>query len=110
MNEKAPKEEWGVDFDGKTPKGPYTLVLVLKLLDPVNMDRFAFVTARLEDSIDEHQHAIEQADKRVKEAALAVIAAEVELPQLIEELQAVHARWCTLHAQLYWFARGWPSD
>jgi hypothetical protein len=58
--------------------------------------------AGLETSIDEHQYAIEQADKQVNEAALAVIAAEVDLPHLIEELQAAHARWCTLHAQLYW--------
>jgi hypothetical protein len=58
--------------------------------------------ARLEASIDEHQYAIEQADEQVNEAALAVIAAEVELPHLIEELQAAHARWCALHARLYW--------
>jgi hypothetical protein len=35
----------------------------------------------------------------VNEAALAVIVAEVELLHLIEELQAAHARWCTLHAR-----------
>jgi hypothetical protein len=48
--------------------------------------------ARLEASIEEHQYEIEQADKQVNEAALAVIAAEVGLPHLIEELQAAHAR------------------
>jgi hypothetical protein len=58
--------------------------------------------AGLEASIDEHQYAIEQADKKVNEAALAVIVAEVELPHVIKELQAAHARWCTLHARLYW--------
>jgi hypothetical protein len=58
--------------------------------------------ARLEASIDEHEYAIEQADKQVNEAALAVIVAEVELPHLIGELQAAHARWCALHARLYW--------
>jgi hypothetical protein len=58
--------------------------------------------AELGASIDEHQDAIEQADKQVNEAARAVIAAEVDRPRLIEELQAAHARWCTLHAQLYW--------
>jgi hypothetical protein len=57
--------------------------------------------AGLEASIDEHQYAIEQADKQVNEAALAVIAAEVDRPHLIEELQAAHARWCSLHARLY---------
>jgi hypothetical protein len=31
-----------------------------------------------------------------------VIAAEVDKPRLIEELHAAHARWCALHAQLYW--------
>ena len=58
--------------------------------------------ARLEASIDEHEYAIEQADKQVNEAALAVIVAEVDRPHLIEELHKAHARWCTLHAQLYW--------
>jgi hypothetical protein len=43
MNQAAPREEWGVGLDGK-PQGPYVLVLVLKLLNPLNMDRFAFVT------------------------------------------------------------------
>jgi hypothetical protein len=58
--------------------------------------------AQLEASIDEHQYAIEQANKQADKAALTVIAAEVEPPRLIEELQAAHARLCTLHAQLYW--------
>jgi hypothetical protein len=53
-------------------------------------------------SIDEHHYTIEQANKQANEAALAVIAAEVDKPRLIEELHAVHARWGTLHAQLYW--------
>jgi hypothetical protein len=43
MNENAPKEEWGVDLNGK-PAGPYQRVLVLKLLDAKTMDRYAFVT------------------------------------------------------------------
>jgi hypothetical protein len=43
MNRAAPREEWGVDLNGQ-PQGPYTLVLVLKLLDARTMDRFAFVT------------------------------------------------------------------
>jgi hypothetical protein len=58
--------------------------------------------AQLETSIDEHQYVIAQANKQANEAALAVIAAEVDRPRLIEELQAAHARWGTLHAQLYW--------
>jgi hypothetical protein len=57
---------------------------------------------QLETSIDEHQYVIEQANKQANEAALAVIAAEVDRPRLIEELHAAHARWCTLHARLYW--------
>jgi hypothetical protein len=44
MNEQAPREQWGADFQGN-PAGPYTLVLVLKLLDPTNMERFAFITS-----------------------------------------------------------------
>src|SRR5262249_1156044 len=44
MNEKTPREEWGTGLDGK-PQGPYSLVLVLKLLDPISMDRFAFITS-----------------------------------------------------------------
>jgi hypothetical protein len=45
MNEAAPREEWSPDpyNDGKM-KGPYVLVLVLKLIDLVTLDRFAFVT------------------------------------------------------------------
>jgi hypothetical protein len=54
--------------------------------------------AQLESSIEAHQYVIAQANK----AALAVIAAEVDRPRLIEELHAAHARWGTLHAQLYW--------
>jgi hypothetical protein len=58
--------------------------------------------AQLETSIEEHQYVIAQANKQANEAALAVIAAEVDKPRLIEELHAAHARWCTLHARLYW--------
>jgi hypothetical protein len=58
--------------------------------------------AQLETSIEAHQYVIEQANKQANEAALAVIAAEVDRPRLIEELRAAHARWGTLHAQLYW--------
>jgi chromosome segregation ATPase len=58
--------------------------------------------AQLETSIEEHQYVIAQANKQANEAALAVIAAEVDKPRLIEELHAAHARWCVLHAQLYW--------
>jgi hypothetical protein len=58
--------------------------------------------AQLEASIEEHQYVIAQANKQANEAALAVIAAEVDKPRLIEELHAAHARWCALHAQLYW--------
>jgi hypothetical protein len=43
LNEKAPRHEWGTGFSGQ-PEGPYSLVLVLKLLDAKTMDRFAFVT------------------------------------------------------------------
>jgi hypothetical protein len=43
MNDAAPREEWGTDFNGK-PVGPYVLVLLLKLIDIVTLDRFAFVT------------------------------------------------------------------
>jgi hypothetical protein len=58
--------------------------------------------AQLETSIEAHQYVIEQANKQANEAALAVIAAEVDRPRLIEELHAAHTRWGTLHAQLYW--------
>jgi hypothetical protein len=58
--------------------------------------------AQLETSIEAHQYVIEQANKQANEAALAVIAAEVDRPRLIEELHAAHARWCSLHTQLYW--------
>jgi hypothetical protein len=43
LNRAAPQGEWGIGLDGK-PQGPYTLFLVLKLLDLKSMDRFAFVT------------------------------------------------------------------
>jgi hypothetical protein len=58
--------------------------------------------AQLETSIEAHQYVIAQANKQANEAALDVIAAEVDRPRLIEELHAAHARWCALHAQLYW--------
>jgi hypothetical protein len=57
---------------------------------------------QLETSIEAHQYVIAHANKQANEAALAVIAAEVDKPRLIEELHAAHARWGTLHAQLYW--------
>jgi hypothetical protein len=40
--------------------------------------------AQLEASIEEHQYVIEQTNKQANEAALAVIAAEVDRPRLIE--------------------------
>jgi hypothetical protein len=43
MNEKAPKEEWGLDFNDN-PAGPYKLVLVLKLMSEVGLDRLAFLS------------------------------------------------------------------
>jgi chromosome segregation ATPase len=61
--------------------------------------------AQLETSIEEHQYVIEQANKQVNEAALAVIAAEVDRLRLIEDLHAAHARWGTLHAQLHWMVQ-----
>jgi hypothetical protein len=57
---------------------------------------------QLEASIEEHQYEIEQANRQANEAALAVIAAEVDRPRLIEPLHKAHDRWCALHAQLYW--------
>jgi hypothetical protein len=50
MNDKAPREEWGVDFNGN-PAGPYARVLVLKLLDAQSMDRYAFVTKSIGGSV-----------------------------------------------------------
>ena len=47
--------------------------------------------AQLETSIEAHQYVIAQANKQANEAALAVIAAEVDKPRLIEELHAAHA-------------------
>jgi hypothetical protein len=64
--------------------------------------RAACSSSRPGASIEEHQYTIEQANKQANEAALAVIAAEVDKPRLIEELHAAYARWGTLHAQLYW--------
>ena len=43
LNEKAPRAEWGPDLSGKIV-GPYKLVLVLKLMNIVTLDLFAFVT------------------------------------------------------------------
>jgi hypothetical protein len=43
MNANAPREEWGVDLNGK-PAGPFTRLLVLKLLDARTMDRYAFIS------------------------------------------------------------------
>jgi hypothetical protein len=49
MNDSAPREEWGVDLNNN-PVGPYTLVLVLKLIN-VTLDRFAFITNSVGGSI-----------------------------------------------------------
>jgi hypothetical protein len=43
LNENAPREEWGPDLSGKIV-GPYKLVLVLRLMNIVTLDLFAFVT------------------------------------------------------------------
>ena len=50
MNDAAPREEWGVDLNNN-PVGPYTLVLVLKLINGVTLDRFAFITNSVGGSI-----------------------------------------------------------
>jgi hypothetical protein len=46
MNEAAPRSEWGIGLNG-LPQGPYNRALILKLLDLVTMDRYAFVTKSL---------------------------------------------------------------
>jgi hypothetical protein len=43
MNADAPQEEWSVDPYGRS-KGPWTYVLVLKLLDANTYDKYAFIT------------------------------------------------------------------
>jgi hypothetical protein len=48
--------------------------------------------AQLKTSIEAHQYVIAQANKQANEAALAVIAAEVDKLRLIEELHAAHVR------------------
>jgi hypothetical protein len=50
MNGSAPREEWGPGLDGQ-PTGPYSLVLVLKLLDAATMDCFAFVAKSIGGAI-----------------------------------------------------------
>jgi len=50
MNDAAPREEWGVDLNNN-PVGPYTLVLVLKLINGLTLDRFAFITNSVGGSI-----------------------------------------------------------
>jgi hypothetical protein len=45
MNEKAPQEEWGEDFNGDLC-GPWVGQSIIYMLDPVSMGRFSFV-ARL---------------------------------------------------------------
>ena len=50
MNDAAPREEWGVDLNNN-PVGPYTLVLVLKLISGLTLDRFAFITNSVGGSI-----------------------------------------------------------
>ena len=49
MNDEAPREEWG-SYNGE-PQGPYSRLLVLKLLDVMTMDRYAFITNRVGGSI-----------------------------------------------------------
>jgi hypothetical protein len=49
MNEAAPREEWGFAF-GK-PQGPFSKLLVLKLLDAATMSRYAFITRSIGGSM-----------------------------------------------------------
>jgi hypothetical protein len=55
MNKAAQREEWGVSLDGK-PCGPYTLFLVLQLLDTKTMDLFAFNTSSKGGKIGKEGH------------------------------------------------------
>jgi hypothetical protein len=41
LNEAAPREEWGEDFNGN-PRGPWIGREIVLMLDPISMDRFAF--------------------------------------------------------------------
>jgi len=41
LNEAAPREEWGENFNGQ-PRGPWIAQNIVYLLDPVSMERFAF--------------------------------------------------------------------
>jgi hypothetical protein len=50
MNDAAPREEWGVDLNNN-PVGPYSLVFVLKLINGLTLDRFAFITNSVGGSI-----------------------------------------------------------
>jgi hypothetical protein len=43
LNQKAPPEEYGPNRNGETV-GPYSWTLLLKLIDPTTLDRFAFIT------------------------------------------------------------------
>jgi hypothetical protein len=50
LNASAPREEWSTNLNGVLV-GPFVRILVLKLLDAVTMDRFAFVTKSIGGSI-----------------------------------------------------------
>jgi hypothetical protein len=90
---------------GGTPPEPDNSLreACIRQLDAETRLEAAKVTlAQLEASIEGCQYIVAQADKQAAAAALAVIAAEVDKPRLIEDLHAAHARWGALHAQLYW--------
>jgi hypothetical protein len=42
LNDAAPKEEWGEDFNG-APCGPWQGQYIVRLLDPATMEKFSFV-------------------------------------------------------------------
>jgi hypothetical protein len=46
LNEKAPREEWGTDLNGQ-PRGPWSRLLLLKLIELSQLNRFAFITSTI---------------------------------------------------------------
>jgi hypothetical protein len=44
LNEDCPRSEWGLDYNKKTPKGPWQKTRVAYLVDPKTMERFTWPT------------------------------------------------------------------
>jgi cell division septation protein DedD len=84
-NEAAPRDEWGIGPDGK-PQGPYSHLLILKLLVPESYDRYAFITKSMGGGV-----AVGDLSSKCK------IARRIHGPDVTALVTCHSTRWPTKH-------------